>query len=68
MAITHQTDPHQRVLELTSMHDPGAPTRVTATAPDGAGRPHSLAPQGHYMLFAISHAGVPSVAAWVELR
>jgi hypothetical protein len=68
MAITHQTDPHQRVLELTSMHDPGAGNRVTATAPDGGGRPHSLAPQGHYMLFAISHAGVPSVAAWVELR
>ena len=39
---------------------------LTLTAPDGA-VPHSLAPQGYYMLFAINKTGVPSVAKWVYL-
>ena len=39
---------------------------LTLTAPDG-GVPHSLAPQGYYMLFAINKTGVPSVAKWVYL-
>jgi hypothetical protein len=39
---------------------------LVLTAPDG-GAPHSLAPQGYYMLFALNKTGVPSVATWVYL-
>ena len=41
-------------------------TGLTVTAPDGA-PPHSLAPQGYYMMFALNNNGVPSVAKWVYL-
>ena len=30
--------------------------------------PHSLAPQGYYMTFAINSNGVPSVAKWIYLH
>ena len=42
-------------------------TGRTVTAPDGS-PPHSLAPQGYYMLFAVNNDGVPSVAKWVYLH
>jgi hypothetical protein len=67
MAVTHQTDTEQRVLELPYVHDHANPTRLGLTAPHG-GHPHSLAPQGHYMMFAISNQGVPSIAKWIYLH
>ncbi len=67
MAVTHETDNQQRVLEMSSMRDAANPTHLTMTAPHG-GHPHSLAPQGYYMLFAINHRGVPSVASWIYLH
>ena len=67
MAVTHQTDAEQRVLEMPYIHDHANPTRLTLTAPHG-GHPHSRAPQGYYMLFAINNNGVPSVASWIYLH
>jgi hypothetical protein len=67
MAVTHQTDTEQKVLELPYVHDHANPTRLTLTAPDG-GTPHSLAQQGYYMIFAVNNDGVPSVAKWVYLK
>ena len=67
MAVTHQTDSEQRVLELPYVHDHANPTRLGLTAPHG-GHPHSLAPQGHYMMFAVNNQGVPSAATWIYLH
>lgn len=67
MAVTHQTDTEQKVLELPFVHDHRNPTDLEMTAPHG-GHPHSLAQQGYYMLFAISRDGVPSVARWIYLH
>lgn len=67
MAVTHQTDSEQRVLELPYIHDHANPTRLGLRAPHG-GHPHSLAPQGHYMMFAIDNQGVPSAARWIYLH
>lgn len=67
MAVTHQTDSEQKVLEMPYIHDHANPTRLTLTAPHG-GHPHSLAQQGYYMMFAINNNGVPSIAKWVYLH
>lgn len=67
MAVTHQTDTQQKVLEMPYIHDHAHPSRLTLTAPHG-GHPHSLAQQGYYMMFAINHDGVPSVATWIYLH
>jgi hypothetical protein len=67
MAVTHETDTEQKVLEMPYIHDHANPTRLTLTAPHG-GHPHSLAQQGYYMMFAINLGGVPSVASWVYLH
>ena len=68
MAVTHQTDSEQKVIELLPfVHDHVNPTRITLTAPDG-GHPHPIAQRGHYMMFAINNLGVPSVAKWVYLH
>ena len=67
MAITHQTDTEQKVLEMPYIHDHAHPTHLTVTAPHG-GHPHSLAQQGYYMMFAIKNSGVPSVAKWIYLH
>jgi hypothetical protein len=67
MAVTHQTDSEQKVIEMPYIHDHANPTRLTLTAPHG-GHPHSLAQQGYYMMFAISNNGVPSVAKWIYLH
>lgn len=66
MAVTHQTDSEQRVIELPFSRDPAQPNRLFPTAPDG-GHPHSLAPPGFYLLFILNRAGVPSVASWIAL-
>jgi hypothetical protein len=42
-------------------------TGLTLTAP-GGGAPHSLAQQGHYMMFVLDGDGVPSVATWIYLQ
>ncbi len=67
MAITHQTDTEQKVLEMPYIHDHAHPTHLTVTAPHG-GHPHSLAQQGYYMMFAIKNSGVPSMAKWIYLH
>lgn len=67
MAVTHQTDSEQKVLEMPYIHDHANPTRLTLTAPHG-GHPHSLAQEGYYMMFAINNAGVPSIAKWIQLH
>lgn len=66
-AVTHQTDTEQRVIEMPFIHDHVQPNRLLLTAPRG-GHPHSLAPQGHYMLFVLDRSGVPSVARWIYLH
>ena len=66
MAVTHQTDTEQRVIEMPFLHDHARPNRLVVTAPDG-GRPRSLVPDGYYMLFILNRDGVPSVAHWVGL-
>lgn len=67
MAVTHQTDSNQRVLEMPYIHDHAHPTHLMLTAPDG-GHPHALCPQGYYMLFAININGVPSEGRWIYLH
>ncbi len=67
MAVTHETDTEQKVLEMPYIHDHANPARLTLTAPHG-GHPHSLAQQGYYMMFAINNNGVPSVAKWIYLH
>ena len=67
MAITHQTDTEQRVLEMPYIHDHAHPTTLSLVAPHG-GHPHSIAPQGYYMMFAINLRGTPSVATWIYLH
>ncbi len=67
MAVTHQTDTEQKVLEMPYTHDPTHPNRLTLTAPHG-GLPYSLAQQGYYMMFAVNNRGVPSVAKWIYVQ
>jgi len=67
MAVTHQTESNQRVIELSFLHDHVHPNNLIATAPDG-GNPHAFAPRGYYMLFVLNGAGVPSVAKWIRLQ
>ncbi len=65
MAVTHQTDSEQPVIQLTySVKDANT---LTAEAPDGW-HPHALAPQGWYMLFLVDTAGVPSEAHFIHLH
>ena len=67
MAVTHQTETNQRVLELSFLHDHVHPNNLIVTAPDG-GSPHAFAPAGYYMLFILNGAGVPSAAKWIHLQ
>ena len=68
MAVTHQTDSEQKVIQLLPfIHDHANPERITLTAPNGA-HPHPVAQRGHYMMFAINNNGVPSNAKWVYLH
>jgi hypothetical protein len=66
MAVTHQTDSEQRVIELLPLVHLNS-TTLGLTAPNGA-HPHPMAPKGHYMLFIINNSGIPSVARWVYLH
>ena len=67
MAVTHQTDSEQKVLEMANRHDHANPSQILVTAPDG-GHPHSYAQKGYYMMFALNAQGVPSVARWIYLH
>jgi hypothetical protein len=69
MAVTHQTDSEQKVIELawSRDHDHAHPKKLRLRAPHG-GHPHSLAQRGYYMMFAITVKGVPSVARWIYLH
>lgn len=65
MAVTHQTDSEQRVLQL-SFFQSGA-TELKGTAPNGI-HPHAIAPRGYYMLFILNSNGVPSEGKFVHLH
>jgi len=69
MAVTHQTDSEQKVLELdwAPSHDHAHPKKLRLRAPQ-RGYPHSLAQPGYYMMFAVNDKGVPSVAKWIYLH
>jgi hypothetical protein len=65
MAVTHQTDSEQRVIQLSFVTT--GPTELTATAPNGW-HPHALAPRGWYMVFLVDQQGVPSVGQFMHLH
>jgi hypothetical protein len=65
MAVTHQTDSEQRVIQLPFRVK--GPAKLIATAPDGW-RPHGLAPRGWYMVFLVDDRGVPSVGRFMHLH
>ncbi len=59
-ATTHANDMHQRLVPLVMTRTAGG---LQLTAPAST----SIAPPGHYMLFLVNSAGVPSVARFVHL-
>lgn len=59
-ATTHTVDMNTRHVELDVTSTGNGD--LTATAPNAR-----VAPPGHYMLFALTAAGVPSVAKWVHV-
>ena len=59
-SVTHGQDPNQRWEPLAFERWSAG---VTVAAPTDA----SEVPPGYYMMFAVSSAGVPSVAHWVQL-
>src|SRR5215207_6252459 len=59
-ATTHANDMHQRLVPLAMTRTAGG---LQLTAPAST----SIAPPGHYMLFLVNSAGVPSVARFVHL-
>jgi hypothetical protein len=65
MAVTHQTDTEQRVLDCPFTRT--SATTLSAVAPDG-GHPHSLAPRGYYMMFIINNQGTPSEGKFFHLH
>ncbi len=67
MAVTHQTDSEQKVIEMANRHDHANPSQILVTAPNGL-HPHSQAQKGYYMIFAVNAQGVPSEAKWIYLH
>ena len=59
-SVTHTFNANQRLVSLAFTESGGS---VTITAPDNG----NLAPPGHYMLFIVDKAGVPSVSKIVQL-
>jgi hypothetical protein len=59
-STTHQVDHNQRDVPLAFT---ASATGVTAAVPSNA----HLLPPGHYMLFLVNRAGVPSVSRWVRV-
>ena len=60
MAVTHSTDPAQRLIDLPFTTTPNGVSVSVTNNPN-------LAPPGWYMLFVVDGTGVPSVAKWVHL-
>ena len=60
-SVTHAFDSNQRYQTLSFTKDA---TGLTVTGPTGPKR----APRGHYMLFILNGAGVPSEAKIVQVR
>ena len=60
-AVTHAINMNQRFLRLAFSQAPG---RLTVTAPSVP----EIAPPGHYMLFVLNAAGVPSIAPIIGLN
>lgn len=67
MAVTHQTDSEQKVIEMANRHDHANPSQILCTAPDSL-HPHSNAQKGYYMMFAVNAQDVPSEAKWIYLH
>ncbi len=60
-AVTHAVNMNQRFLRLAFSQAPGGGLTVTApSVPE-------IAPPGHYMLFVLNAAGVPSIAPIIRL-
>lgn len=59
-ATTHGNDMHQRAIKLAVVADARG---LRVTLPTSAG----LVPPGHYMLFVLDTAGIPSVARFVHV-
>ena len=59
-ATTHGNDMHQRVIKLRTQQ---LPNGLNVTVPASS----ALVPPGHYMLFVIDSAGIPSVAKFVRI-
>jgi len=57
---THQMDMNQHFVPLSFTAGSGS---LNVTMPSSS----AVAPPGHYMLFLINSAGVPSVASWVDV-
>lgn len=60
-SVTHAFDENQRINLLPFRVDAGV---LLVTAPDSA----NVCPPGHYMLFILSRAGVPSTARIVQIQ
>lgn len=59
-AVTHAFDQNTRYVPLTFQQGAGG---LNVTAPANG----NLAPPGHYMLFVVNNAGVPSVAPIIQV-
>ena len=59
-SVTHGINTDQRHIPLSFTTSAGM---ITATAPADA----RIAPAGHYLLFIVNSAGVPSIAPWVQV-
>jgi Domain of unknown function (DUF1929) len=69
MAVTHQTDAGQRRVEADFYR---VGTTLKVTAPNGhmggGAHVHATAPRGHYMVFVLNSAGVPSEGKFISLH
>ncbi len=60
-SVTHAFDSNQRFIELTFVRTTGGLTAKTPAS-------RNVAPPGHYMVFILNGAGVPSVAKIIRIR
>jgi hypothetical protein len=60
-ATTHSTDPDQREVDLTVVHNSDGTYSFAAPTDD------TLVPEGQYMLFVVDSNGIPSTAKWVSI-
>jgi galactose oxidase len=60
-SVTHSFDENQRINFLEFEQRPGA---LAVKTPDSA----NVCPPGHYMMFALSKAGVPSLAKIIQVK